>query len=149
MSESKNKSTTGTGGIGIISAARSNDPIVSALTQRASDLSLSIVNPKTLATKLRESLVEIAGASAVSYHIGLAYDGKNIKVEIAHLSPHLIVKLTADMQSADIGLAYQTKTSGGWDVAVGLTVGKSFHTDHFHAPEGSGIVASFAVTISR
>lgn len=123
----------------------STDPILDALTQRAKDLSLSVVNPQTLATKLRESLKEIAGTSSVSYHIGLNFqpDG-TLKAEISYLTPHLVASLAATEQSAEIGIAYTNSTESGWKIAVGLAA-----HDDFKAPKGAGLVASFSVTISK
>lgn len=120
------------------------DPIVEALTARATDLSRSIVNPATLARKLHESLAEIAGDAATAYHIGLVYDGKQIKAQIAYLGPHLIAKLAGNKSSIDLGVAYERTTDNGWKIAVGLTAEKSFKP-----PKGSGLVASFAVTITK
>jgi len=123
-----------------------DDPVVTALTQRTKDLSRTIINPKTLAVKLRESLADIAGKDSVAYHIGIVYDSESrqAKVEISKLSPHFVIKLGSDLKSADLSMAYMNQTSGGWKVAVGLTV-----SDSFDKRRGSGIVASFAVTISR
>jgi len=128
-----------------MTAAGLEDPVIEALTKRAADLSLSIVNPKTLASKLRESLVEIAGNSSIAYHIGLGFDTSTnqIKVEISKLTPHFVAKIAASKDKVELGIAYQIKRNG-WDIAVGLTASESFKK-----PKGSGLMASFAVTISK
>jgi hypothetical protein len=144
--ESISPDSTSSPAVGVaMTAAGLDDPVVSALTKRAADLSLSIVNPKTLASKLRESLVEIAGNSSVSYHIGLGFDSSTgqIKAEISKLTPHFVAKISASRDTVDLGIAYQINRNG-WDIAVGLTASKSFKK-----PKGSGVVASFAITISK
>lgn len=137
-----------------------DSPVVSALESRARDLSLSIVNPATLATKLRESLLDIAGPdAAVTYHIGASYDNatRQVNVQIARVSPSFVALLKADSRSTSLGLAYQKRTDGGWNVAVGVQV----ETDNpftkqkvtaapgMRPPLGSNLKASFSVTVSR
>ncbi len=123
-----------------------SDPIIDALKQRSKDLSRSITNPKTLATKLRESLVDLAGKDAIVYHIGVEYNAttQTAKVEISRLTPHFVAKLDSTLTTASIGLAYTNQTASGWKIAVGLEV-----SDNFKKPHGSGVVASFGVTISK
>lgn len=98
------------------------DPIISQLSQRAHDLSLSIVNPKTLSTKLRESLISIAGEDKSKlYHIGINYSQGIAEVKIAMLTPSFVSELDLlSDKSIQLSMAYQKQTDGGWNVQVGV-----------------------------
>lgn len=122
------------------------DPVQAAIEKRANELKISgIVRPEKLVSMLRESIEEIVGVkAAVAYHVGASFKDGEIKFQVARLGPHLLARLTADMDSAELDIAYRKTTAGGWQIAVGLTASTSFD-----APAGSEITASFAVTVSR
>lgn len=119
--------------------------VVQALERRAQDLSLAL-NPGAIARKLREELVATVGPDkAVAYYIGASTeDGKNIKFEIARLGPRFLARLTGDTSGAELQLAHETTTSGGWRVSVGVAASTSFDK-----PKGSRMQGAFSVTIAR
>jgi hypothetical protein len=133
------------------------DPIISQLTQRAHDLSLSIVNPATLAGKLRETLEETVGPDkATAYHIGATFDGEKVDFQIAYFSPSLLISLKGNTnRDLSLGLSWLRTTKGGWKVEVGVGAtmiepnnSSNSSKDHIKAI-GGDIKASFSVTISK
>ena len=149
----------------VIERDEKDDAVVSALESRARDLSLAIVNPATLATKLRESLIDIAGPdAAVTYHIGASYDhqSRQVNVQIARVSPSFVALLKSDLYKTSLEFTYQKRTDGGWNVAVGVQIeaeskftglsaksGTVRRPPGLKPPKGSNVKASFSVTLSR
>lgn len=124
-----------------------DDVIIQQLSKRAHDLSLSIVNPKTLSAKLRESLLSIAGDKARLYHIGINFDGKVAEVKIAALSPSFVTELNLlSNKSAQLSFAYQKKLDNGWNIQVGVMAQYEGEMD---IPRQSNIMSQFSVTISK
>lgn len=129
------------------------DPIIPALEQRARDLSMAIVNPKTLARKLKESLVEQVGDAARFYHIGASFDGENVHVQIAAVTPEFVFKLDGDSSgSATLGAAWVRTTEKGWRVSVGVEARAAIWDEAVEERVKSGaysVGASFSVTVAR
>jgi hypothetical protein len=101
--------------------------VVEALESRARDLSLAIVNPKTLATKLREELVGLVGPEdALAFHLSAAYNKASGQTtfRIAAVTPDFLAKLESGAAGTTLGVSYQ-KTRGGWTVAVGVEASSS------------------------
>lgn len=130
----------------------SPDPILTQLESRARDLSLSIVNPATLAKKLRETLIETVGPEkSKAYHIGASFDGEKVDFNISYLSPTLLISIVGDTnRDLTLGLSYHRTTQGGWNVEVGVeaTIGRGVDPQ-IREQIRSGLKSSFSVTISK
>jgi len=101
----------------------SNDPTIQAISDRAKDLSLSIINPETLARKLRESLVDLVGnEKAQTYFISASLVDNLVNVRVGVISPNVLLNLKYAGNELSLSSAYQKKING-WDVAVGVQVG--------------------------
>lgn len=127
-----------------------SDPIISQLSQRAHDLSLSIINPKTLSTKLRESLLSIAGDKSKLYHIGINFDGKVAEVKIAALTPSFVSQINLLSSNVmQLGFAYRKTMNNGWNIQVGVMAEYKADDDKMDIPSQSNLMAQFSVTISK
>lgn len=133
------------------------DPVLSLLESRARDLSLSIINPSTLAKKLRETLIETVGPDkSTAYYIGATFDGEKVDFQISYLSPSLLVALRGNTdRDVTLGVSWQRMIGDGWKVEVGADVALSgpFSGDdngkgHIKGI-GGDIKASFSVMISK
>ncbi len=139
----------------IVNGNLSDDPIITQLTQRAQDLSLSIINPATLACKLRETLEETVGPNkSNAYHIGATFDGKKVDFQIAYFSPSLLISLQGNTnQDLSLGVSW-LKTINGWKVEVGIETAmagpylSNSYKDHVKKI-GGDVKASFSVTIHK
>lgn len=151
-----------------------DDPI-SILTTRARDLSLAISNPKTLATKLRETLIDTVGPQKAStFHLSISYNSETnlANITISQVTPSFTGMITADPLTHNLsaGASWQ-RTVNGWEIGVGavVTVGRIKPNNNgtgqdssewdvssipttltpLQAPTGSSVKAQFTVTISR
>lgn len=135
------------------------DVVISQLQSRATDLAYSISNPATLSKKLRESLIDIVGPeAAITYHLGATFNSssKEVKFQIARISPSMAFKLQSDLKTTEVGFSY-IKTVNGWRVAVGLTASMESSDSGIgltrikglQAPSGSQTTGSFSVTVSK
>jgi len=127
----------------------SNDHTIQAISDRAKDLSLSIINPETLARKLRESLVDLVGdEKAQTYFISASLADNLVNVQVGVISPNVLLTLKYAGNELSLSSAYQKKVNG-WDVAVGVQVGLNKRGIKKISTGLGSVQASFAVKISR
>lgn len=122
------------------------DRVVSALEGRARDLSMAIDRPEVLAKKLRESLVDLVGPEkAVAYYIGAELKDGAIQYQVARLGPRFLTRFSGTGNRAELQVAYQHTSEGGWKIAVGV----SASTSSLGRPRGSSVTGGFSIVVSR
>lgn len=122
------------------------DPVALAIEERARDLSLAL-QPEAVARRLRDELQTRFPDRAHLYYIGAKLEGETLTFDIAIKTPRILASVIADSTGgAELGFAYHTQTSGGWEIEIGVQA-----TGNFRAPRGSSPVSggSFSVMISR
>lgn len=122
------------------------DPVALAMQERSRDLSLAL-QPQAVARRLRDELQTRFPDRAHLYYIGAKLEGDILTFDIAIKTPNFLASVIADSTGgAELGFAYHTNTSGGWEIEIGVQA-----TGNFRAPRGASPVSggSFSVTISR